>query len=144
MTKTFLCSLVLLFSFQVHAESCKDKLLTLLASAKTRVNASLTAGSNCHNAALIGRKNGPPGCYPPDLNTLMSVLTPLFDSAKGLCSGVCKDENKQALCKEAVNKSTLKEKGIDGVTKWIKNNAGFNNVNFEKTKETDEAVPVEI
>ena len=122
----YLIIFIFLFSVSdVHAETCKQKLISILKNAKVAVNGVLAKGTPCNNAALVGRKNGPPGCFPPDLITLGNVLTPLHDAATAACNGLCDTEGKKSLCKEATKKSHLKEVGIDGVISWINSHTDF-------------------
>lgn len=119
MIKFLITFFFLFFVFDVHAETCKEKLISILKDAKTKVNGVLAAGTPCHNAAMIGRQNGPPGCYPPDLTTLATALTPLHSAAKSACNGICNTEGKKTLCLDVTNKNNLKQKGINGVISWI-------------------------
>ena len=116
------CSLILIASAHAQGASCKAQLMSLLYNAKAKVNAVLEEGSPCHNAAMVGRKFGPPGCYPPDLNKLLGVLTPLLGSAKTICNTTCKGEGKEKLCLAATDKDKLKQQGIDGIISLVSYN----------------------
>lgn len=143
--KFLFCSVLMFLSFQAEAAGCRERLLTLLQNAKGQVSGVLAKDTGCYNAAMIGRKNGPPGCFPPELNTLLGVLTPAFDSAKNVCNTTCKDEGKKDLCLAATNKNKLKQEGIDGIVTWIKANITLQNATFTPNSEsTTPPAPVEI
>ncbi len=146
MKAILLLSIVFVVGFNqaLAADSCKDTLLSLLSTAKNKVNEKLEKGSNCHNAAFIGRQNGKPGCFPPALNTLMNTLTPIFDQAKAVCNKQCAAEGKKEVCLEATNKNKLRDVGIEGIIDWIKKNADFSKASFKQEPTPEPAAPSEI
>lgn len=110
----------LFFSHPASAGSCEAELISLLQEAKEIVNANFDKTSSCYTAALIGHKNGPPGCYPPGALQLKNLLTPLFNEAGVICDQVCADEGKAQSCNNITTKAQLRLLGIDGVMSAVK------------------------
>ncbi len=112
-------------SNQAVATDCAQSLKTVLKTAKNQVVANFEKDSPCYNAALIGRKNGPPGCFPPEVFTLQNLLSPYLDKAIAVCKQVCDEEGLKDQCLDITQQSYLRQKGIEGLLQVL-DSAQFN------------------
>ncbi len=110
--------LLMTLSSQVHA--CEEDLLFLLSEARRSIVNNFAKGEPCYNAALIGRTQGPPGCYPPGALQVQSLLKPVFKRAAVVCQQSCRNEGKAKSCQKIVDRDHLRNVGIDLLIKTLR------------------------
>lgn len=107
------------FVSSASAQSCAQQLTSILTAAKKQVASQFDKNTPCYNAAIVGRKNGPPGCFPPGALQLYSLLQPHFKKAQGVCKTACKEEQLQEDCNALLGEDHLRHQGIQGILSII-------------------------
>lgn len=116
-----LLSMFVVLFFTVNTMACEDQLISELSKARKVVVKNFKANSSCFNAAIIGRTQGPPGCYPPEAFQLRDLLTPLLTSAENICKKSCRNEGKMKSCLSFIKNNNLKAYGIDNLINQLNN-----------------------
>jgi hypothetical protein len=141
MVKIFLV-LLLLVTSQVSS-ACEKDLLGLLATAKNTIIANFKKGEPCYNAALIGRSNGLPGCFPPAALKVKSLLAPIFKRAGKVCQNSCTALGKGNSCRSLITQDNLVQLGIEGMSNRLRNK-GLTTASSDTQEPPKEPLPVGI
>lgn len=115
--KLFVVFLLIMTS---QAYACEADLLFLLSEARHSVVNHFAKGEPCYKAALVGRTQGAPGCYPPAAFQLQGLLKPLFKRATAVCQQSCRSEGKTRSCQKLIDQDYLKKVGIDQLIRSLK------------------------
>lgn len=112
--------LIFIFSILLNhssslAQNCADQLTVILKATQNDVRNHFEVGSPCYKAAIDGRKNGLPGCFPPAALSLVSLLKPNLNKAKSVCQNACQVEGLKEDCEDLIADSHLRHQGISGL-----------------------------
>lgn len=116
---------VFVFGFQSFALSCEQDLILVLTSAKQAVVKDFSSSEPCYKAAMVGRTQGLPGCYPPKALQLQSLLLPYLQRAKQVCQSVCQREGLEGSCLRFIDQNHLRDNGIVPLLQDLKSGGLF-------------------
>lgn len=128
--------LFIILSFSINIFACEDQLISALGKARSAVVKNFPSKTPCYNAAMIGRTQGPPGCFPPEAFQLRDLLTPILTSAQNICKQACANIGKKNSCLNFIKNNNLKSYGIDNLVNQLKNEGLPVDASFEYQEES--------